>query len=288
VLPPKGDLEHIHYFCGNTEIPAELKEREPQRTALYKATVAFIRAYANIADELEVVGYHPAEIAHINHRRDHYVKLREIIRKASGETIDLKAYEADMRHLLDRYIQADDSVVISPFGDMPLIDVIVKSGIAEAINALPDGIKGNKEAVAETIENNVRSKIIKEQLLDPAYFEKMSKLLAEIIKKRKAKAIEYEEYLQRIADLANQVAAGQTDKTPTTLNTPAKRALYSNLDNNESLALAVHDQVATYSPDNWKGNTAKEQIVKGKIYEVLQDAEQVEAIFEVVVQQSEY
>ena len=32
---------------------------------------------------------------------DKIVKLREIIRKASGETIDLKAYEADMRHLID-------------------------------------------------------------------------------------------------------------------------------------------------------------------------------------------
>ena len=39
VEPPKGELEHIHYFCGNTEIPTDLKEREPQRAALYKATV---------------------------------------------------------------------------------------------------------------------------------------------------------------------------------------------------------------------------------------------------------
>ena len=53
VEPPKGELEHIHYFCGNTEIPTDLKEREPQRAALYKATAALVRAYANIADELE-------------------------------------------------------------------------------------------------------------------------------------------------------------------------------------------------------------------------------------------
>jgi len=32
---------------------------------------------------------------------------------------------------------------------------------------LPKGIKGNKEAVAETIANNVRQKIIKEHLIDP-------------------------------------------------------------------------------------------------------------------------
>ncbi|EQD69081.1 hypothetical protein B1A_07040, partial [mine drainage metagenome] len=28
-----------------------------------------------------------------------------IIRMASGETLDLKAYEADMRHLIDTYIE---------------------------------------------------------------------------------------------------------------------------------------------------------------------------------------
>jgi type I restriction enzyme R subunit len=63
------------------------------------------------------------------------------------------------------------------------------------------GIKGNKDAIAETIENNVRSKIIKEHLNDPAYYAKMSALLDEIIRLRKEKAIEYEEYLARIADL---------------------------------------------------------------------------------------
>jgi type I restriction enzyme R subunit len=36
VEPPKGELEHIHYFCGNTEVSSDLQEREPQRVALYK------------------------------------------------------------------------------------------------------------------------------------------------------------------------------------------------------------------------------------------------------------
>ncbi len=157
VAPPKGELEHIHYFCGNTEIPAELAEREPQRVALYKAAVALVRAYANIADELEAAGYGAADITRIKRDLDRTLKLREIIRKASGETIDLKAYEADMRHLIDTYIEADEPRKISPFDDMTLLELIVKTGIADAINSLPDGIKGNRGAIAETIANNVRS-----------------------------------------------------------------------------------------------------------------------------------
>ena len=62
VEPPRGELEHIHYFCGNTEIATDLQEREPQRAALYKATASLVRAYANIADELEAAGYGGADI----------------------------------------------------------------------------------------------------------------------------------------------------------------------------------------------------------------------------------
>jgi len=168
VEPPKGELEHIHYFCGNTEIPTDLQEREPQRAALYKATASLVRAYANIADELEAAGYGGADIARIRQQLDHYLKLRDIIRNAAGEKLDLKAYEADMRHLIDTYIQADEPRKISPFDDISLLDLIVKTGIADAIATRLGELKGNKNAVAETIENNVRSKIIKEHLNDPA------------------------------------------------------------------------------------------------------------------------
>ena len=208
VEPPKKTLDFIHYFCGNPEIPEELKAKETQRNALYKKTVSLIRSYANIADEMEEAGYSVSEIESIKKELDFYLKLREEIRKASGETLDLKTYEADMRHLIDTYIQAEDSVTISPFGDLSLLDIIVKTGIAEAIDSLPNGIKSNQEAVAETIENNVRRKIIKEHLIDPAFFEEMSKLLATLIKERKANTINYEEYLMKIAEIAKQVNEG--------------------------------------------------------------------------------
>src|SRR5205809_7153269 len=144
----------------------------------------------------------------IEQQVNHYLNLREIIRKASGESLDLKAYEADMRHLIDTYIDADEPRKISPFDNMGLLELIVKTGIANAITSQLGSLKGNKNAIAETIENNVRRKIIKEHLSDPAYFENMSTLLDEIITLRKTKAIEYEEYLKRIADLAKKVDAG--------------------------------------------------------------------------------
>lgn len=288
VEPPKGELEHIHYFCGNTEIPDDLKAHETQRAALYKAAVALVRAYANISDELGKAGYCDADIHRINHALDHYLKLREIIRNAADEKLDMKAYEADMRHLIDTYIEADEPRKISPFDDMPLLDLIVKTGIANAINSLPDGLKGNKNAVAETIENNVRSKIIKEHLNDPAYYDKMSALLDEIIKFRKEQADKYEEYLKQIAELAKKVEAGQAPDMPLTLNTPGRRALYNNLQQDEELSIKIDETVKLTRPDGWRGVQAKENVIKAALYGILQDVAEVERIFLIIEKQKEY
>lgn len=288
VEPPKGELEHIHYFCGNTEASDDLNIREPQRVALYKSTAALVRAYANIADEMEAAGYNELDIAKIKKDITRHLALREIIRKASGETIDLKAYEADMRHLIDTYIEAAEPRKISPFDDMPLLELIVKTGIADAINSLPDGIRSNKNAIAETIANNVRSKIIKEHLNDPAYYDKMSVLLDEIITDMRAKRIDYEEYLKRIAQLAKNVQTGHTESTPETLNTPGRRALYNNLGQNEAMALQIDEAVKNERPDGWRGIQAREQVIKAALYRILKDSAEVERIFVIIKQQKEY
>jgi type I restriction enzyme R subunit len=269
VAMPKETIDYIHYFCGNTEKAEDLKAHEVQRTALYKKTVALIRAYANIKDELAEAGYSQNAILKLEKELNFYVNLRDEIKNASSETIDLKSYEADMRHLIDTYIQADEPEVISPFGDMTLIDIIVNSGIAEAINNLPKGIRGNQGAIAETIENNVRRKIIKEHLIDPAYFEKMSKLLEELIKERKAGAISYEEYLKKIAEIAKQVNAGKNTDTPKSLTTQGLRALFNNLDNNEALALKIDAAVKTRKGADWRSTQSKQREVQQAIYDAL-------------------
>jgi type I restriction enzyme R subunit len=313
VLPPKGELEHIHFFCGNSEVPAELVEREPRRVALYKLTVTLLRSFAAIADELDAAGYGPSEVARIKDELQRRVDLREIIRKASNETIDLKAYEADMRHLIDTYIEADEHTVISPFGDMPLLELIAKSGISAAVANLPPGIKKDKNAVAETIANNVRSTIIKEHLNDPAFYDRMSALLQEILADLRAKRMDYAEYLQRIATLAAQVHRGVADNTPEVLKRSAGlRALFNNLqmpvapppqvegvhekgeayrpasDPKLELALLIDKKVRDVRPDDWRGHQARENVIKRALLPLLGDPQEVERIFLIIKQQAEY
>ncbi len=306
VSEPGGELQHIHYFCGNTEISTDLREREPRRAALYKGVAALTRAYANLADDLTAAGYTAEESARIGKLVKHYADVRETVRLASGEALDLKPYEADMRHLLDTYVQAEQPRTISPFDGIGLLDLIVKTGIAEAIHDRLGSMKGNHEAVAEMIENNVRSHIIKVEASDPAFYERMSALLDEVIRLRREKAIAYEEYLKKIADIAKQVRAGISIDGIAELDTPGKRALYNNIaaeeasgakqaepsatygDPKMSLALQLDTAIREVRPAGWRGSIPKENIIKQAMYQLLGNEAEVERLFTIVKQQLEY
>ncbi len=190
------------------------------------------------------------------------VKLRDTIRQASNETIDLKSFEADMRHLIDTYIQADAARPISDFGETGLVELIVKSGIADAVSKLPQGIRENPAAIAETIANNVRSTIVRVQLNDPAFYDKMSALLSEIIADLRAQRINHQEFLKRVAHLAKKLMAGQEQDTPQQISTRGLRALYSNLGQDKELAIKIDEAVKKVRPADWRSTQGKRLVVK--------------------------
>lgn len=281
----KSDLDFIKYFCGNTENPDDLKSNEYKRMALYKAIVEYIRAFANMTTDFEVAGYKEKEIKHFKDRLDFYLNVREVIRIASNEIIDLKVYEADMRFLLDTYIRAEESEVISPFEDISLLD-LMETDMEKAIDSLPKSVKGSKEAVAEVIENNVRSKIVEEHLLDPKYFDEMSVLLTELIEARNRDSILYHDYLVKIAELIRMVNKGQKDDVPTSLNTKGKVALYHTLEN-EELALVCDREVQYAKQEGFRDNLMKQRKVKNAIKRIIEDDTLAEQVYQIIEQNKE-
>lgn len=286
---PRETQQFIKYFCTrNTENREELIENEPKRVALYKMVSSLIRAYSNIANEMIKAGYTPDEARMTRDQVTYYEKIRSEVKLASGDYIDLKAYEPAMRHLIDTYINAEESEVISAFDDMSLIDIVVSKG-AEFVDSLPKDMKKNKETVAETIENNVRRLIIDETPTNPKYFEKMSELLDEVIRERKEAVISYKEYLEKIADLTRKSKHPENSSqySEAMKKSSALRALYDNI-GDEEIAENLHEDIVSYSPDSWRGNTMKERKVKKLIKKHIEDDELLEKIYEIIVQQNEY
>lgn len=288
VKPPYHTQNYTHYFCGNTQNPEDLKNTEPQRLVLYKSVNCLIRTYANIANEMETAGYTTREIYDIQQEVKHYQKVSQEIKLSSGDYIDFKAYQNDMRHLIDSYIGAESSQILANFENLTLVELIVNNGV-NAVNSLPPGIKNNKNAVAETIENNLRKLIIEQQPTNPKYFDKMSTLLNELIENRKTATEDYQNYLQQIVILAKQVQQPNTSSAyPQSLNTPAKIALYDNLDKNEQLALTIDAVIRQTKQDGWRTHPIKKKEVKNAIKKHLPTPEEIDNIMEIVKNQSEY
>ena len=196
--------------------------------------------------------------------------------------------------------------MISKFDDVGLIDLIVKTGINDAIVERLNGM--DRSSIAETIENNVRKTIIQSHLSDPAFYAKMSELLQEIIRARREKAIEYEEYLAKVADIARQVVAGTADDAPEAVKkSPGLRAIYNVVKSDAVNASSVHDpgmeaandptlylaetlhmQILKNRPHGWRGNQARERQVKKMMYDVVRDDALVELLFPIIKAQAEY
>ena len=289
VAPSKSTEAYLAYFCAmDTSDPDAVKDNERKRVTLYKAVASLVRAYANLANEMDEAGLSPAEAAAIKAEVAHYEKVRAEVKLASGDYIDLKAYEPAMRHLIDTYIRAEESEVLSTFDDMTLVELIVERGVG-AIDALPEGIRESQEAVAETIENNVRKLIIDEQPLNPKYYDRMSDLLDQLIAERRAKAIAYEAYLAKITELAKKVKEPGTGFTyPKGVDSPARRALYDNLGQDEALALAVDREIRSTKKDGWRGHHLKEKEVLYAIRRHVDDDDLAKKILDVVEHQIEY
>jgi type I restriction enzyme R subunit len=97
--------QYLHYFCGDANNPNALSETGPLRVSFCKTVATFIRNYSDIAQNLTEA---------LRKYLDSYSEIRAAIKKHSGEELDIKPYEADMRHLFNMYVQPESGVKMSP------------------------------------------------------------------------------------------------------------------------------------------------------------------------------
>jgi type I restriction enzyme R subunit len=306
VLPPREMEQFLHYFCGDAANANALNETEALRISFYKAVAAFVRAYADIAQELMEAGYSESEAADLQREVDLYSDIRSAIKRHSGEELDIKPYEADMRHLINMYVQADPAAEVGELGDLSLTDLIVKTGIHDAIaKKLNDKGKLSRNSVAEAIINNVRKTIIRDQLTDPRFYDQMSKLLDDLIKQSRVDAAAYEEFLRQAEALAKRLAAKQPEAgVPAVLHGRIEAInLFNNLgsipstsfqcpsDDQEkaNLALEIDLTVREYAPAGWKGDDVREKQLANALFPLLnRDRAATQALFEIIKNQPGY
>jgi type I restriction enzyme R subunit len=306
VPQPREVEQFLRYFCGDAAQAGALDETEALRISFYKAVALFARAFADIAQNLTEAGYSDTEAAAIRGEAEFYAEIRAAIKKHSGEELDTKPFEADMRHLLNTYIQADAAADLGDLGALSLTELIIQTGIHDAIaKKLNEKGKLSKRAIAEGIINNVRKTIIREQLTDPKFYEQMSKLLDDLIAQSRTEAEAYEDFLRKAEELVRKMAAKQPGAgVPTSLHGNAEATvLYNNIDSipvstfryptaeedRAALALKLDLVVRERAPAGWKGDDTRERQVQNAIFPILdRDRVATQAIFDIIKNQPGY
>ncbi len=305
VPPPREMEQYLVYFCGDASNPNALIETEALRATFYKAVASFVRAFAEIASNLEEAGYDVSEISGLLSDVNSYTDFRAAIKKHSGEELDIKPYEADMRHLLNSYVQADPATNVGDFESLSLTQLIIDTGIHDAI-ARKLNAKGklSRNAIAEGIINNVRKTIIRDQLTDPRFYAEMSLLLADLIKQSRADAVAYEVFLANAEALVKRMAGKNIGSHPASLSgRPGAIVLYNNLasipattfqcprddEAKAKLALELDLAMREQAPAGWKGDDGREKQVGNALFPIMsRDREATQAILDIIREQPGY
>jgi type I restriction enzyme R subunit len=307
VAQPKEVEQFIAYFCGDANNPESLSETEPLRISFYKSVVTFVRAYSAVSNYLTEAGYSDADILAINEEVEFYTEIRAAIKKYSGEELDIKPFEADMRHLINTYIQADPADPLGEVDKYSLVEMIIQTGIHDAIaKKLNEKGKLSKNSIAEGIINNVRQTIIRDQLTDPRFYKEMSKLLDDLIKQKRDDAAAYEAFLKKAEELVQKMAKGQNNTSvPNKLQGKTEAIIiYNNLpdilshsstsfiaaepqaeygDKQVHLALEIDRVMREMAPAGWRGDDTREKQVLNALFPIMQrDRSATTALFELI------
>ena len=297
VEAPKKDQQYLHYFCGVSGMDEQSDEIfDRLREKLYKLVNALIRAFAE-AKQYMMNTDSAKDICNYEKKVCFYIELKQAIGIKSGDFIDLKAYEPDMRMLIDNYIEASSPIKIGEFDDLTLLDFIKKEG-----ESLIDESKSSdeKSSAAESIENNIRRKIVEKKTVNPKYYEKMSEILEQLIKERNDSVVSYKELLDKLIKLAMNVEnpKGNSHYPERIKNSGALQALYDLVDENEELAIKLHDAVLRSKMKGFREDQIKQRKIKYALYNTLIESvkgidessaeQQVDGIFNIVKKQVEY
>ncbi|WP_233144783.1 type I restriction endonuclease subunit R [Campylobacter pinnipediorum] len=265
----KNDQESYEVFLADSE----------KRQSFYEYLSSYAKALklSLSSDKIDEI-FSDKQIDDFKAKMKFYVNLRASIKIRYHEIVDFGKYEKQMQKLLDTFIGANDVMHLTK-----LVNIFDEDFNSEIERVMGDNAK------ADTILSAISAVITEKKESNPAFYEKISQRIKEILEQYKENRLTEEDKLKQAKDLRQMItnANQNKDKYPSEIqNKKGAIAFYDNMADFLNLALqkdekALEDvalklddifkQVAK-KPD-WKNNSdAKDQIEK-QIYDVLWDLE---------------
>ena len=209
-----------------------------------------------------------------------YSELRASIKIRYHEAVDFGKYEKQMQKLLDTFISADEVNQLTK-----LVNIFDTDFDAEL-----ERVVGNN-AKADAILSATTSTISERMESNPAYYDKLSLRIKEIIEEYKDKRLSEEEKLKYAKDIRDTVMSqddAEEDNYPERIKKNRfARAIYDNTseefnkifkEKSEDIILNFALEIdnifkeASKKPD-WHNNTDVKNMIEGKIEDMLWDLE---------------
>ncbi|MDR1338971.1 MAG: HsdR family type I site-specific deoxyribonuclease [Prevotellaceae bacterium] len=295
VVNPQTQEGYFEYFVYSDKTPfeeqsAECEANAEKREKLYKLVGNLVRRFVNVANEMLQAGYSPEEATEIKTQVDYYNSVKDTIKLRSGDALDLKRFDPMMRQLIDNWVRADDSEKLFEFEDISFLDLIADEG-ANAIEKLPSTIRVKEKSVAETLLANMYRVINSERPNNPAYYDKVSALLKQLLEDVRNGRLSYKELIEKLIQKVREMK-GHGRIYPAAISTPGMKALYDNLGKNEALTIKVHQTVKENAKDGWRDSNvpAKIKKVRRAVSEALGSGDEdfISQIMTIISNQKEY
>ena len=190
----KKDMEAVEQFLVDDAV----------RQDFYRRLRAFSRClHISLSSEKVLDVFDEGQIAEMNRDWRSFSDLRKSVRIRYQEAVDVKDFEPKIKRLLDDHVAAMPAETV-----VELVD-IHDTGVLKAV-VEETGITAASKA--DRIANATRRAITERMDLDPAFYERFSKLLEDTIEEYRQKRKSESDYLENVVEIASQVADGHLER----------------------------------------------------------------------------
>lgn len=216
----KGVANHYDPEAYAVHLREELTRRR-----FYKRLSAFARTLQTAFSSQDFIDRADSRTV-ANYKADlkRFEALRRAVRLRYGdaeEDYDFKTYQAAVRALLDKHIDATDMIAI-----VPPVDIFDEA----SFKAMVEEQTGSAASIADAITSAATRTISERMDEDPAMYRRFSRMVQDIIDDFRAGRLSEADYLQRAKTVRDEIVAGATgagDDVPASVRgDPLRRALY--------------------------------------------------------------
>jgi len=243
---------------------------EEKRKLFYEYLSHYARALklALSSDKIAEV-FDEKQIANYKEKMKFYAELRKAVRIRYHEQVDFGKYEKQMQKLLDTFISADEVNQLTK-----LVNIFDEEFEAEIERIVGDNAR------ADAILSATTAIITENRESNPAYYDKLSKRIQEIIEEYKEKRLTEEEKLKHAKEIRDLLLKNESEEA---LNYPESikynthaRAFYDNLEERFGEAMNnVDERIMVAEAPLEYGNKAEEDLLTQtvmKIADIFQEA----------------